>query len=106
MNLGRIFNAINGFARDTPWLHPSSCPDTPTTGTLLFALLMLAAWWTARQAGDLHRMTAAVWTPWEFWRPWRSGKPIADAVASAPGQRPATSSFCTATPTGFPAITP
>lgn len=81
MNLDtRIFNAINGFARDTPWLHPI-VSGYANYGTLLFALLMLAAWWTARQAGDLHRMTAAVWTPLGVLAALAINQPIADAVA-------------------------
>ena len=37
----RIFNAINGFARDTPWLQPVVA-GYANYGTVLFAVLMLA----------------------------------------------------------------
>lgn len=37
----RIFYVVNGFARDTPWLHPL-VSGYANYGTVLFALLMLA----------------------------------------------------------------
>lgn len=76
----RIFNFVNGFARDTPWLH-HLVSGYANYGTVLFALLMLAAWWTARQASDPGRMAAAVWTPLGVLAALAINQPVADAVA-------------------------
>ena len=56
------FGAVNGLARSTPWLH------TPARlyagyGVVLFAALLIVAWLLARRAGDLRRVTAALWAP-------------------------------------------
>ena len=80
MNLDtRIFYAINHFARDTAWLHPI-VSGYAAYGTALFAVLMLAGWWTARRAGDARRMTAALWTPLGVLLALGINQPIADAV--------------------------
>ena len=75
----RIFNAINGFARDTPWLH-AVVAGYANYGTVLFAVLMLAGWWTARQAADPARMAAALWVPLGVLAALAINQPIADAV--------------------------
>lgn len=76
----RIFHAINDFARDTPWLHPVMS-GYATYGTVLFALLMPAAWWTTRSAGDPRRMAAALWAPLGILAALAINQPIADTVA-------------------------
>lgn len=63
MNLDlRIFHAINGFARDTPWLQPPMA-GYANNGVLLFVALLLAGWWLARKNTDPTAMVAAMWTP-------------------------------------------
>lgn len=80
MNLDdRIFHAINDFARATPWLHPIVSAYA-NYGTVLFALLMLAGWWTARRGADLSRMVAALWTPLGVLAALGINQPIADGV--------------------------
>lgn len=80
MDLGtRIFYAINGFARDTPWLHPV-VSGYANYGAALFAVLMLAGWWSARGAADGRQMVAAVWAPLGVLVALAINQPIADAV--------------------------
>ncbi|AEV81223.1 UDP-diphosphatase [Actinoplanes sp. SE50] len=54
------FLAVNRFARATPWLHPVLA-GYAVYGVGLFALLLLAGWWRARQRG--RGMPAALWAP-------------------------------------------
>jgi len=75
----RIFNAINHFARDTPWLH-AIVAGYANYGTALFAVLMLAGWWTARSAADPAKMAAALWVPLGVLAALAINQPIADAV--------------------------
>ena len=75
----RIFHAINDFARNTPWLHPIVA-GYANYGTVLFALLILAGWWTVRGAADSGRMAAAVWAPFGVLAALAINQPIADAV--------------------------
>ena len=56
------FLRINGFARDTPWLHPI-VTGYADYGIAVFAALLLAGGWLARHRGDLTVMVAAVWAP-------------------------------------------
>ncbi|WP_405136359.1 phosphatase PAP2 family protein [Nocardia sp. NBC_01388] len=58
----RIFLDINHFARDTPWLQPIMSAYAGY-GIALFAVLMLAGWWVARQRADSAIMAAALWAP-------------------------------------------
>jgi membrane-associated phospholipid phosphatase len=56
------FLRINGFARDTPWLHPIiAC--YADYGIVVFVALLLAGWWIARRRGELTVLVAAVWAP-------------------------------------------
>lgn len=81
MNLDiRIFYAINHFAGDTPWLHPFVSAYA-NYGTVLFAALMVAGWWVARNAGGSARMAAAAWAPLGVLAVLAINQPIADAVA-------------------------
>lgn len=57
---GALLRAVNAFARATPWLH-GLLYGYATYGVALFAVLLLAGWWTARRAGDPTRVAAAVW---------------------------------------------
>lgn len=75
----RIFYAINDFTRHTPWLHPVAY-GYATYGTVLFALMMLAGWWSTRSAGDSRRMAAALWAPLGVLVALAINQPIADAV--------------------------
>lgn len=80
MNLDtRIFHAINDFARSTPWLHPF-VSGYANYGTVLFAAMMLAAWWSARSAADSGRMVAALWVPLGVLLALAINQPIADGV--------------------------
>ncbi|WP_328421533.1 phosphatase PAP2 family protein [Micromonospora sp. NBC_00389] len=56
----RLFLEINNLARATPWAH-APLADYAKYGVVLFAALLLAGWWTARQRGT--GMLAAVWAP-------------------------------------------
>lgn len=75
----RIFYAINHFARDTPWLHPS-VSGYATYGLVLFAGLLLAGWWIARRDTDPDRMTAAAWAPLGILAALAVNQPIAAAI--------------------------
>ena len=55
----QMFLRINGFARDTSWLHPiMTC--YADYGIVVFAALLLAGGWIARRHGDLTLLAAAV----------------------------------------------
>jgi membrane-associated phospholipid phosphatase len=54
--------SINDLARATGWLHPVVL-GYASYGVVVFAGLLLAGWWTARQRGELTAITAAVWAP-------------------------------------------
>jgi undecaprenyl-diphosphatase len=55
----RLFDAINGFARDTSWLHAPTVAYAKY-GIVLFAVLILTAIWQARH--DTHAaLAAALW---------------------------------------------
>ncbi|SDT18598.1 phosphatase PAP2 family protein [Actinopolymorpha singaporensis] len=56
------FRAVNHFSRATGWLH-APVSAYAKYGVVLFALLLLWGWWTARGTGDLSRMAAALWAP-------------------------------------------
>ncbi|MDA3624042.1 phosphatase PAP2 family protein [Saccharopolyspora sp. WRP15-2] len=55
-----LFHVINDFARATPWLH-GIVYGYATYGVVLFAVLLLAGWWTARRSGEPSGMAAALW---------------------------------------------
>jgi membrane-associated phospholipid phosphatase len=50
---------INYFAQATGWLHPIVSAYA-AYGVAVFAVLLLAGWWTARRTGDLSRVVTAV----------------------------------------------
>lgn len=56
------FLSVNAFARHTTWLH-TPLVSYAKYGVVLFALLLLTAWWLARGASDVSRVAAALWAP-------------------------------------------
>ncbi|MFE9692092.1 phosphatase PAP2 family protein [Micromonospora sp. NPDC005806] len=56
----RLFLEINDLARATPWLH-APMVGYAKYGVVLFAVLLLAGWWTARLRGA--GLPAAIWAP-------------------------------------------
>ncbi|WP_405133075.1 phosphatase PAP2 family protein [Nocardia sp. NBC_01388] len=75
----RIFLDVNEFARDTPWLHPIMS-GYASYGVVLFAILLLAGWWIARERADPAMMAAAVWAPIGMLIALGINQPIAAAV--------------------------
>lgn len=75
----RIFYDINHFSRDTPWLH-QIVSGYAAYGVVLFAVLLLAAWWSARKDADPARMVAAVWAPLGMLAALIFNQPVAAAV--------------------------
>lgn len=53
---------VTKFAEQTGWLHAPVLAYTDVVGLALFAVLLLAGWWTARRTGT-RTMTAALWAP-------------------------------------------
>ena len=54
-----MFEQVNGFAKATPWLHTPALAYAKY-GVAVFAVLLVAGWWTARRAGDARWMAAAL----------------------------------------------
>ena len=74
------FRDVNSFAAHTSWLH------TPMRlyakdGIVLFALLLLTAWWVARGSGDLAKVAASLWAPVGVLVALAVNQPIANLVA-------------------------
>jgi undecaprenyl-diphosphatase len=57
-----LFEHVNAFARDTPWLH-APVVAFAKYGIVLFAGLLLLSWWQARRRHDGGAMVAALWAP-------------------------------------------
>lgn len=76
----RLFLEINDLARATPWLHVPMA-GYAKYGVVLFALLLLAGWWTARQRGT--GLPAAVWAPVGMLLAVAVNQPIVSAVHEA-----------------------
>ena len=74
------FLRINGFARDTPWLH-SIIIGYADYGIAVFAVLLLAGWWFARCGGDVTVLAAAVWAPLGALVAVAINQPLVSAVA-------------------------
>jgi membrane-associated phospholipid phosphatase len=55
-----LFGQVNDFARSTGWLHTPMLAYA-TYGVVLFAGLLLAGWWVARDRGP-RVMAAALWS--------------------------------------------
>src|SRR5574340_1512600 len=75
----QIFLDANDFARDTLWLHPL-VSGYANYGVVLFAVLLAAGWWIARQAADPAKMGAAIWAPVGMLAALAINQPIAAAV--------------------------
>ncbi|KMV18354.1 phosphatase PAP2 family protein [Mycolicibacterium septicum] len=75
----RIFYVINNFARDTPWLQPVMS-GYATYGVVLFAGLLLAAWWFTRRIARPDRMAAATWAPLGMLVAVAINQPVADMI--------------------------
>jgi undecaprenyl-diphosphatase len=75
----QLFLDINGFARATPWLH-GLVTAYAAYGAVVFAALMLAAWWVARQRASTSMMAAAVWAPLGMFAALGVNQPIAALV--------------------------
>jgi undecaprenyl-diphosphatase len=58
----QLFGMINDVAKATSWLH-AIVLGYADYGIVLFAALMVTAWWIARRAADTTRMAAAIWAP-------------------------------------------
>jgi undecaprenyl-diphosphatase len=54
-----LFLVINRFAQATGWLHPIAV-SYAGYGVVVFAVLLIAGWWTARHAGDPRAVAAAL----------------------------------------------
>jgi membrane-associated phospholipid phosphatase len=57
-----LFLLVNRFAQDTGWLHGVEVVYA-SYGLVLFAVLLLAGWWSARARPDTEVMGAALWAP-------------------------------------------
>ena len=76
------FESVNRFARSTPILH-APLRLYAVYGVVLFAGLLLVAWWQARRAGDPRAMAAALWAPLGSLVALAVVQPINHAVAEA-----------------------
>lgn len=77
-----VFDAINGFARHTVWLH-SPALAYATYGVVLFAGLLLVGWWVARSTGNHTKVAAALWTPLGALLALAVNQPISNGVGEA-----------------------
>lgn len=76
----QLFLDINDFARATPWLH-GIVAAYAAYGIVVFAALMLAAWWVARRRADTPMMAAALWAPVAMFAALGVNQPIAALVS-------------------------
>ncbi|MCW3842535.1 phosphatase PAP2 family protein [Micromonospora yasonensis] len=76
----RLFLEINDLARATPWLHDPMA-GYAKYGVVLFAVLLLAGWWTARLRGA--GLPAAIWAPIGMLLAVAVNQPIVSAVHEA-----------------------
>lgn len=77
-----VFQAINEFARATPWLHGPMVVYT-NYGIVLLALLLLGGWWLARQQAEPGVIAAALWAPVGMLAALGVNQPISSAVGEA-----------------------
>jgi membrane-associated phospholipid phosphatase len=56
------FLQVNSFAQATPWLH-AAIRAYAQYGVVLFAVLLVWSWWTARGRRHLATMAASLWAP-------------------------------------------
>jgi membrane-associated phospholipid phosphatase len=57
-----LFLWVNRFAKATAWLHGTGVVYA-SYGVVLFAVLLLAGWWSARVRAEPEVMGAALWAP-------------------------------------------
>jgi undecaprenyl-diphosphatase len=77
-----LFEQVNALARATPWLH-SVIVAYAAYGVALFAVLLVAGWWTARRSGESERAAAAVCAGAATVLAVGINQPIVDAVHEA-----------------------
>jgi len=80
-SLPGVFGQLNEFARDTGWLHAPMLAYA-TYGVVLFASLLLAGWWIARDRGS-RAMAAALWTGAAMLLAVAANQPIVNGVHEA-----------------------
>ncbi len=56
------YSDVTTFARDTPWLNTPPMVDYSSAGMVLFAVLILTAWWIGRRSAP-SVMAAAIGVP-------------------------------------------
>jgi len=76
-----LYLDVNSFSRHTSWLH-APMADFAKYGLIVFAVLMLAAWWYARRHPD-RVMASALLAPVLAVLAFVINQPIASAVAEA-----------------------
>jgi hypothetical protein len=57
-----LFVMVNRFAMATGWLHGVGVAYA-ADGLVVFAVLLLAGWWSARERPGMAAMAAALWAP-------------------------------------------
>ena len=77
-----LFEQVNAFARETPWLHPVITAYAGH-GVVVFALLLGVGWWSARGSGEPQRMAAAACAGAATLLAVGINQPIVDAVHEA-----------------------
>lgn len=78
-----LFLDINGFARDTSWLHGAMLAYAVDGGIALFALLLLLGWWLARRQRSARAMAASLWAGVGTVAAVGIAQPVNHAVAEA-----------------------
>ena len=80
-SMAGLFGQVNDFARSTGWLHAPMLAYA-TYGVVLFAGLLLAGWWIARDRGP-RVMAAALWSGVGTLIAVAANQPIVDGVHEA-----------------------
>lgn len=76
------FRDVNDLARATPWLH-APLRAFAEYGVVVFALVLLAGWWTARSSGDVDAIAASLWAPLGTLLAVGLNQPIVNSVREA-----------------------
>ena len=76
-----LFDWVNRLARDTGWLH-TPIRAYASYGIVLFALLLIAGWWLARDRGP-RTMAAALWAGGGMLIAVAANQPIVGSVREA-----------------------
>jgi membrane-associated phospholipid phosphatase len=80
-SLPGVFGEVNDFARHTGWLHAPMLAYA-SYGVVLFAGLLIAGWWVARDRGP-RAMAAALWTCIGMLLAVAANQPIVNGVHEA-----------------------